>query len=339
MGTASLSRANGSHVIILKHWNELPPPLFVLAPPRSFTSLVCAMLGQHPQMYGLPEVHLFPFESMGARAEYATGATFPMAHGLLRAVAQLYFGSQSPEAIRKAQQWLTARSSLTTNFIFKVLADKVFPRVPVEKSPSNVYRREVLDRIHTWFPRARFIHLLRHPRGYGKSVIKYIEERSTHGPIPPSHWLLRISSYPPPNAPPEYRADNPVFDPQNGWYALQNNILGFLNTLPADRRMRVRGEDLLTQPDRVLPDIAAWMGLRTDREAIERMKHPEQSPYAFLGPPGARYGNDAFFLQDPVLRPSRAAGHMSLEGPLEWRDDGAVFCSEVKQLAQEFGYE
>ena len=34
-------------------------PLFLLAPPRSYTSLMNAMLGQHPQAFGLPELCLF----------------------------------------------------------------------------------------------------------------------------------------------------------------------------------------------------------------------------------------------------------------------------------------
>jgi hypothetical protein len=300
------------------------------------------MIGQHPQMYGLPEVHLFPFETLGARAQYVTEATYPMAHGLLRAVAQLYFGAQTRDSVRKAQQWLAVRSGLTTDFLFKVLADRVFPRALVDKSPSSVYRLEVLERIHSCFPGARFIHLLRHPRPYGKSVMKYLQERAKHGPIPPSHWLLRISSYSPPNASPEDRiekAETAKLDPQNGWYALHKTIGNFLDSLPQAQRMRVLGEELLAEPDRVLGEIAAWMGIRTDSDAIERMKHPEQSPYAFLGPPGARYGNDAFFLQDPVLRPNRAAEPMSLEGPLEWRKDQREFCHEVKLLAQEFGYQ
>ena len=79
--------------------------------------------------------------------------------------------------------------------------------------------------------------------------------------------------------------------------------------------------------------------VRTDGAAIEAMKHPERSPYAFLGPPRARYGADAYFLQDPILRPARAGEHMSLEGPLEWRSDQAGFCEEVKVLARNFGYE
>ena len=51
--------------------------------------------------------------------------------------------------------------------------------------------------------------------------------------------------------------------------------------------MRVRGEDLLGEPDTYLRKIAEWLGLRTDEEAIEAMKHPEQSPYACIGPENA----------------------------------------------------
>ena len=339
MGPASLPPANGENVILIRHWNQWPPPVFILAPPRSFTSLACAMLGQHPQMYGLPEVHLFPFETLGERAEHAANETYPLSHGLLRAVAQIYFGAQTPDTIRKARQWLSARSSLTTDFMFRLLADAVYPQVLVEKSPSSVYRPKVLNRIRMCFPQARFIHLLRHPRGFCNSIFKYMGEQSKRRALPPSHWLFRISSYLPPDKPPESCAESPVLDPQNGWYAIQKNIVEFMSTLPANQRMRVRGEDLLARPGRVLLDIASWLELRTDRIAIERMKHPERSPYAFPGPPNARYGNDEFFMRDPVLRPSRAAGSLSLDGPLEWRNDGKGFCSEVKMLAQEFGYE
>ena len=37
-------------------------PLFILAPPRSFTTVTSAMIGQHPEMYGLPETNLFVAE-------------------------------------------------------------------------------------------------------------------------------------------------------------------------------------------------------------------------------------------------------------------------------------
>jgi hypothetical protein len=331
--------ASEPEVIFLRHWHELPPPLFILAPPRSFTSLTCAMIGQHPQMYGLPETHLLCFETLAERAEHDAKSTYPMGHGLLRAVAQLYFGEQTGASVRKAKRWLDRRSNLTTVFLFRVLLDRVFPRILVDKSPSMVYQAEILRRIYANFPQARFIHLLRHPRGHAESVIKYIQVREKRGPIPPSHWLMRISSYPPLNAYLESGKEGTPLDPQYGWYTLNKTISDFLKTIPANQSVRVRGEKLLGETDKVLQDIATWMGLRIDQEAIGRMKRPEHSPYAFLGPPGARYGNDIFFLESPALRPTRAAEPLSVDGPLGWRKDGGEFCPEVKLLAREFGYE
>jgi hypothetical protein len=324
--------------IALKHWHELPPPLFILAPPRSFTSLACAMIGQHPQMYGLPETHLLCFKTMAERAEYNFHETYPMGHGLLRAVAQLYFGEQTEVSVQKAKRWLSCRSHLTSEFVFRMLMDKVFPRVPVDKSPSMVYRPEILSWLGARFPRARFIHLLRHPRGHAESVMKYIQERKKHGPIPPSHWLLRISSVPPPGTPVDSSGVNPTLDPQFGWYDTNRTISKFLSTIPPARSMRIRGEDLLSRPDEVLTEIAAWMGLRTDNGAIDRMKHPERSPYARPGPLGARYGNDAFFLESPCLRVARDATPLALDGPLGWRKNQGGFCPEVQGMAREFGY-
>ena len=102
-------------------------PLSILAPPRSFTSVVAAMLGQHPQMYSLPELHLFSFETMAERWARCQHATYPMAHGLLRAVAQLYFGEQTEHTVRLARGWLRRRSHFTTGYLFEMLAAKVHP--------------------------------------------------------------------------------------------------------------------------------------------------------------------------------------------------------------------
>jgi hypothetical protein len=322
---------------LLRHGHEPPPPLFILAPPRCFTSLACAMLGQHPQAYGLPEIHLFSYETVAERDEQVKRATYPMNHGLLRAVAQVYFGAQNEVTIQQARQWLRARSGLTTDALFNILADRLFPRVLIDKSPSMIYDVRTLERISRMFPQARFIHLLRHPRGFCESIMRYLEERRAAGPVPLSHWLLKISTYSPPQTPAVTSANGILLDPQNGWYAIQQNICGFLRSVPSEQWMRILGEDLLADPDAILPGIVGWLGLRTDAEAIEEMKHPERSPYAFLGPPGARYGGDKFFLQNPKLRPGRIQTHC-LNGPLSWRAGSAGFHPEIERLAREFGY-
>src|SRR5262249_52884516 len=153
-----------------------------------------------------------------------------------------------------------------------------------------------LERIRDLFPRARFIHLLRHPRAHGESVMKFIEERQRHGAIPDSHWLLHLATYPDLSAAASDVLERTrELDPQRGWFVLNHNISEFFESLPNDQKLSVRGEELLQSPDGPLRQIAAWLGVRIDDEAIDEMKHPERSPYACFGPPGARYGNDAFF--------------------------------------------
>src|SRR5262245_30909041 len=73
-------------------------PLIILGAPRSFTSVVCAMLGQHPEMYGLPEVNLFVAETMAERRGLIAQPPWSE-HGLLRAVAQLFGGEQTIQTI------------------------------------------------------------------------------------------------------------------------------------------------------------------------------------------------------------------------------------------------
>ncbi len=322
----------------LKHAHELPPPLFVLAPVRSFTSVVCAMIGQHPQMYGLPETNLLCHATVGGRLQSARNSPHrSVLHGLLRLVAEVYFSAQTEYTVQCAREWLRAHSALETEQLFRLLARKLFPRVLVEKSPSSTNRIQCLRRIAAKFPSARYVHLLRHPRGHGESVIRAIDHESARRDLPPEHWLLQVATYRPPHRACRDRRHDAYLDPQHWWYDRNRLILEFLESVPAARQMRVRGEAILSNPDQELSAVAAWLGLRTDPAAIDLMKHPERSPYAFLGPPGAKFGNDEFFLRDPLFRPSQTSSH-TLDGPLSWRIDGGEFLPEVKALASELGY-
>jgi hypothetical protein len=136
----------------------------------------------------------------------------------------------------------------------------------------------------------------------------------------------------------DYSTDPPTIDFQKAWYALHINIVTFLDGLPEEQKIQIRGEDLLADPDTYLRQIVEWLGLRTDTEALDAMKHPEQSPYACFGPVNARLGNDPSFLREPILRRSSRAKEPTLKGSLSWRQDGGEFSPEVKELARKFGY-
>jgi hypothetical protein len=310
-------------------------PLFILAPPRSFTSVACAMLGEHPQMYGVCELHLMRARSVARWWRMCEGASFGMADGLLRVVAELIFGGQTEQNVNGARGWIVRRSHWTTGFLLENLAMAVYPRILVDKSPSIVYELEFMQRALGMFPTARFLHLTRSPIGQGESLMNLIREAEKHGPAP--YWMLHLASYPywPNSTGPESVLD---IDPQRAWYELNTNICEFLKNVPEAQQKRVKGEDLLSDPDRILAEIVGWLGLRTDAEAIERMKHPERSPFAGFGPSNAYMGNDRSFLAHPHLRQERAV-ERSLDGPLSWSADQRELQPRVKALARVFGYQ
>jgi Sulfotransferase family len=206
----------------------------------------------------------------------------------------------------------------------------------VDKTPMVTYRAAHMERIRRFFPHAKFLHLVRHPVGYGRSLLEFFHRRAPfrhpnqtaallHNPESIFYGLADESVEP------------PVLDPQAPWYIRQSDVVAFAGTLPRDQRTLIRGEDLLSDPDTQLRNIARWLGLRSDSAAIEQMKRPERSPFACVGPWKARFGGDPEFLQNPVLRPPGTEGH-SLERPVPWRRDGSEFRHEVKSLASKLGY-
>ena len=125
-------------------------------------------------------------------------------------------------------------------------------------------------------------------------------------------------------------------DPERVWLRSHQNIVDFTAALPPAECMRIKGEDLLSHPELYLPQIAEWLGVRTDQEAIEAMMHPENSPYARFGPANAKYGNDPNFLENSILKTSDIA-ELSLNGALEWAPE-REFSKATRKLAKELGY-
>jgi hypothetical protein len=293
--------------------------VFVLAPARSCSSVVAAMVGQHPELAGMPELKLFCCPTVGALA-----ATLPkywidrgLTHrspGLLRALAELKFGDQGPASLAAARVWLNARADWSGADVLDVLMARLDPRVAVEKSPENVESEASLARMADAYPRARYIHLTRHPVTTQRSMVRH--QRRTTPEFPPRG------------------------EPMSGiasWFQAHERILEFCAGLPDDRRLRVRAEDALNDPDREMGRIAAWLGVSADPEALEAMKHPEDSAFARLGRSGgvAAGGNDPGFLADPRLRAVELP--QSLAPPPGWSLGLSVWRC-VADLARALGY-
>lgn len=276
-------------------------PLFILAPPGSLNSLVCAMIGQHPEMYDLPQIKLFAGESyQHLLRKYGSGR---FQHGLLRAFAELGLGLQTDRSITLTRMWLLRHCWDGADVLFDALIEWAAPRRVVDASRIYVLDRSALPRIQQAFPNAQYLHLLRHPI----LTCESIEQR------PQRRQIERF------------------------WLEPHLDILNFLHGVPADLHVRLRVEDLLSEPDLYLRQIAEWAGVSSTPKAVAEMKHPEQSPFACYGPVNALYGNDTEFLDDPMLQ-SAPVELPRLQDSLQETSEPANV-DELTHYAMLFGYQ
>jgi hypothetical protein len=293
-------------------------PLFVLATARSYSSVVTTMIGQHPQLAGLPELKLFCCETIGELEGSLPGfwrdrGVTHRSPGLLRALAECELGRQTAATIAAAREWLAARLDWSGANVMDFLQERLRPRTAVEKSPDNLLTDEALSRMAAAYPRARYLHLTRHP---------ITTQRSIEG------HRRRVFGRP---------LDGEPMRSIAAWYEIHRRILHFCADVTPDRYLQVRAEDVLHNPESQLAVIAAWLGIRADGGAIDAMLHPEASPFAHPGPEGIGItgGNDPGFLRDPV--PRRVDLPCKLEQPPGWIADRSVW-KTVSDLANRLGY-
>jgi Sulfotransferase family len=294
-------------------------PLIILTPPRSFSSVVSTIIGQHPQLYGFPELQLFGSETVGQIIQGRSKMGKAAPPGLVRTLAQEHDGVQTTRTALRAIEWLNQRRDWTTQQLFYYLLELVEPRIGVEKSPATTKKNRFLERSYQWFPNAYYLHLTRHPVSSRISIREFLEFQERR-----DQQQNKVSK-------------KTAIDSLLVWYLMHRNILNFTNSLPPGQVMRIKGEDILSQPDLYLPQISEWLGIRTDPEAIELMKHPENSPYAYIGPSPVPGGNDPKFMRSPTFRPGKFKP-LSLQALLD-KGDWRCATDEVKAALEASGAE
>src|SRR5262245_31807086 len=110
------------------------------------------MLGQHPELVGLPELKLFACPTVGEmelslpRFWIDRGVTH-RSPGLVRALAEFLFEGQTLESLTRARAWLQERSHWSGADVLDVLLERLSPCTCLEKSPENVETEEALERL------------------------------------------------------------------------------------------------------------------------------------------------------------------------------------------------
>ncbi len=284
-------------------------PLILLSSMRSMSSRTCAMLGQHPDAFGMPELNLFVADEVGELLRVNQARSHAM-HGLLRLLAELHEGEQTEASVDAALDWLHGHSDWSTAALFQYVVDSVHPKLAVEKSSRTALQTASLERAYEAAPEASYLHLTRHPRSAGQAMLESLADEA-------GDRFKRI-------------------DPEKMWLRAHENINEFAENLALGQCMRIRVEDLYSRPEFYLEQIAEWLDIDTSTAAIEAMLHPERSVFAVRGPANAELGSDPDFLDNPKITNFKIEAQQ-LEGDVAWAADGE-FSPQTLKLAREMGY-
>ncbi|HYN21124.1 MAG TPA: amino acid adenylation domain-containing protein, partial [Thermoanaerobaculia bacterium] len=217
-----------------------PSAVFVLAPPRSGTTLLRVLLGGHPRLFAPPELELLSHNDMAERRAAYSGRDSFWLEGLLRAVMEAR-GCDPEEAADITATW--EQEAWSVRRAYDQLQEWLGDRILVEKTPSYAFDPSVLRRAEEDFDGALYIHLVRHPG----AVIRSFEEAK----------LEQIF----------FRREHPFSRRELAellWLISHENILGFLTGIPESRRHTVHFEDLVREPEPVLRRLCAFLGIDFD---------------------------------------------------------------------------
>ena len=257
-------------------------PIFLLSPPRSFSSVVSTIIGQHPQLHTFPELQIFSALTVNEllEAEAKSRRRNRLAPpGLIRELAYQREGDQTEESCLRAWVWLAKNRFLGIDEVFNQLCSFHSSEHCIEKSPANSTSLSILVRILRSFPDAKFIHLTRSAVSSARSIREFLAMKTVTNK-------------------PDYFHSNPIMI----WYSMHSNIRRFKNFLRPNQYLMIRGEDILAEPFKFLPSLCRWLSVDDSEVSVQSMLKPECSPFSFFGPPEFSGGNDPKFMRSPHFR-------------------------------------
>lgn len=208
------------------------PMLFILSPPRSGSTLLRVMLAGHSRLFAPQELYLGCFASMASYDRHLGGTVLNM--GLIATIAEVL---SRTGAWNLYSQW--RQEAVPTAEIYSFLGGRIGERTLVDKSPLFFPSQAVIRRLALLFPRARFIHLVRHPVA---CISSYVRERF--------HGIFA-----------QTRGIDPYDCAEWCWTRVQEGILELEGELAPGRMQRLYFEDLATNPEQALRRLCPSLGL------------------------------------------------------------------------------
>jgi amino acid adenylation domain-containing protein len=230
-----------------------PPAMFILAPPRSGTTLLRVMLAGHPGLFAAPELQLLNFNTLEERRRAFQGKYAFWLEGAVRAVMEL---KQCDAEEAKGVMEAFERSGLTTKHCYRALQDWLDGGgMLCDKTPQYALDFATMQKAEGDFQDPIYIHLVRHPEASVGSFQKYRMEQVLY--LRPHTFSRRALA-------------------ELVWLVSHQNIVRFLQTVPASRQFRLRFEDLVARPREMMEALCARLGLDFHADLADPYKNIDQ---------------------------------------------------------------
>ena len=270
-----LNRSNYEHSLISRNWYDITvrsdeAPIFVGGCGRSGTTLFREILNRHPRIFCGPETSMFGLPFLPSNIAPYWGLDKKelqkdvINHKNLVSFAEAFFQKHAKAAGK--ERW-------------------------ADKTPNNI---RAIEKILTWFPKAKFIHILRDGRDVVCSLRHHPKEKFVKNVLVP------------------LQTNNPISFCATRW--LRDTMKGFaFRSHP--RYLEVRYENLVFKPDAEIRRVCSFI----EEEYTPNMLQPEESN-----------SNVGVLKDGRLINNHNASNEISSKSVGRWRRDLNI--SEQKQF-------
>ncbi len=280
--------------------------IFILAPPRSGTTLLRVMLAGHPQLFAASELNLLMFGTMQQWAEAFSGKFSFWREGLVRTLMELRH-CPAEQAVAEVEQFVAENKTVAD--VYGHLQTLASPRLLVDKSPAYALDEGALQQAEMIFGSPRYIHLIRHPHSTVRSFENYHIAQALY--LHPHSYTARQLA-------------------ELVWAASHQTAKIHLDKVPQERQARIRFEDLVTDPRQAIQTLCQQIDLPFDEALLNPYQDVETKMVDGLYTDSTPMG-DTHFQEHGRIDPSMVH---------KWQQDSDDYLGDVtRKLAAQFGYQ
>ncbi|WP_298510501.1 non-ribosomal peptide synthetase [uncultured Kordia sp.] len=280
--------------------------VFILAPPRSGSTLLRVIMAGHPDLFVPPELQLMIFNTLQGREKELDGKLSFYKEGNIRAIMEL-LDFDNEKATEMMNDFI--KEDLSVQEYYAKMQSWIGDRILVDKSPSYARDINVLRRIEQTFKNAKFIHLQRNPYGL---IHSYEDTRMDQ--------VFR------------YKHD---FDARKlgelEWLVSHQNIVEFFKEIPDNRKHVVKFEDMVKDSSQVAASLCDFLEMENHQEQMLKIYEDSENRMT-----------DGIHAESNMIGDIKFFRHKKIDPKVadKWKDayKEEFLCEQTQNLAESLGY-